>query len=851
MPRFLTCVCFAVTLMGSPVSPARLAAQEPATIGELTPESWNQLIPSGKEVDAIYGDMVLQNSRLRAVIAKPVASRNANMTVRSVGGCLIDLVARSHESDALSAFYPGRKKTPFSAWKTVNSDAGGPAVVTVTGPDTDSSLQHSVQWILQADAGHLTAISTWKNNSAADLTLIPEDELRQDGGKEEMQKSVEGLQDLFWFHDVHWQQAYGIAAEGFRVRVKTSARESVLTWERQDGQPVVLRPGEEFSLTRNIFVNRDYAGVLADYEAASGRGDSLQPHVLAVTADGKPVADARLQLKVAGSSRGTVVTGTDGQVSVRLPSGDLDVQVTIAGQAYPSTSASGTLNGQPATLIAVNQYRPGLVDLRVVDGDQRPIPAKVEFIGRSGTPTPNWGPDSADFFVRNLAYTANGRVQLPIQSGEYELIVSHGAEFHAEFTTLKVESGKTTERTISLPRLVSTPGWISADFHSHSSPSGDNTSSQLGRVLNLAAEHIEFAPCTEHNRVSSYDMHIERLQLQNFLATVSGMELTGSPLPLNHQNVFPMVLRERIQDGGGPQTDLSPETQMERLAAWDNNSIKLIQQNHPDLGWLFYDRDGNQTPDGGFERSFGIMNVMEIHPIHKLMKFERWDIRGGKPAENHTAFNWLQLLNQGFRIYGVVNTDSHYNFHGSGGLRIWVKSSTDEPGKINPDEIRDASREGRIVMSNGPWLEAAFTAADGTGEEVTAGGDLQASSGKIKGKIRVQCSNFLDIDTAMVLVNGRPSPELTFTRTSHPHLFHSDTVRFEHTVEIKLDQDAHIVVLAGHSVQTLGPVFGPDWGTQQPTALTNPVFVDVDGGGFKANRDTLGHPLPVKFAAQK
>jgi hypothetical protein len=31
----------------------------------------------------------------------------------------------------------------------------------------------------------------------------------------------------------------------------------------------------------------------------------------------------------------------------------------------------------------------------------------------------------------------------------------------------------------------------------------------------------------------------------------------------------------------------------------------------------------------------------------------------------------------------------------------------------------------------------------------------------------------------------------------------------------------------------------------------NPVFVDVDGGGFKANRDTLGHPLPVKFAAPK
>ena len=60
-----------------------------------------------------------------------------------------------------------------------------------------------------------------------------------------------------------------------------------------------------------------------------------------------------------------------------------------------------------------------------------------------------------------------------------------------------------------LVRSVKTDGWISADFHSHSSPSGDNTSSQLGRVLNLLCEHVEFAPCTEHNRLSTYDPHLQ------------------------------------------------------------------------------------------------------------------------------------------------------------------------------------------------------------------------------------------------------------------------------------------------------------------------------------------------------
>jgi hypothetical protein len=43
---------------------------------------------------------------------------------------------------------------------------------------------------------------------------------------------------------------------------------------------------------------------------------------------------------------------------------------------------------------------------------------------------------------------------------------------------------------------------------------------------------------------------------------------------------------------------------------------------------------------------------------------------------------------------------------------------------------------------------------------------------------------------------------------------------------------------------------GPDWKDTQPAAFANPVYVDVNGDGFKANRDTLGHPLPVKFVAK-
>ena len=58
----------------------------PALAGEaakLTPDNW-KLAPAGKEVDAIYGDYVLRNDKVVAVIGDAVAGRNANLACRAV-----------------------------------------------------------------------------------------------------------------------------------------------------------------------------------------------------------------------------------------------------------------------------------------------------------------------------------------------------------------------------------------------------------------------------------------------------------------------------------------------------------------------------------------------------------------------------------------------------------------------------------------------------------------------------------------------------------------------------------------------------------------------------------------------
>lgn len=808
---------------------------------QLTPDNYDQLVPAGKEADAIYGDFAVHNKAMKAVVAAAKSSRNANMTVRGVGGCLIDLATRNSESDQLSCFYPGRRKFPFTQARSEDN------AVIVTSPGSDSRPQCEVRYEPVDEKSAVKITSTWTNTTASDWTLVLEDDLRIDGGKEDREFSRSGTTDLYFAHDIFWGQAYGILAEGYELRCNTSRREHLVRYAKDGEETVTIKPQQSFTFSRTVIVATNSPNVRA---IASELNHGPEHHTVRLTftdSSNAVVRDARLKLKSAANDLGTVVADkADGVVEFRVPAGQFSYSISTAGHSASDTPLNLEVQGteEVATTINLPELHRGVVTAKIIDENGKPIPAKVEFIGGEDTNTPNWGPETAEFFVRNLAYTPSGTFEVPLAAGQYDVIVSHGPEYDAVFTKVNVSPGQTANLSAVVRRVVSTPGWVSSDFHSHSSPSGDNTGSQKGRVLNLAAEHIEFAPCTEHNRVSTYDHHIEALNLNNYVATVSGMELTGKPLPLNHQNVFPMVHTPRTQDGGGPVTDDSPETQIERIELWDDRSDKLIQQNHPDIGWLFYDKNGDGKPDTGFSRSFPFMDVMEIHPIDRILDLQKFDIRNNKAVNNNRMLNWLQLLNQGFRIYGVVNTDAHYNFHGSGWLRNWIQSSTDDPAKINSDEMVKASQQGRLIMSNGPYLEATFSAGNKT---AVSGQDLVAKDGKVSVHVRVQCPNWFDIDRVFVLINGRASDEFTFTRKTNPDEFADDVLKFDRTLELSLKQDAHIVVATGHKTETLGDVFGPSGGRQHPAAVTNPVFIDVDGKGFSPTPDTLNYPLPVKF----
>ena len=71
-------------------------------------------------------------------------------------------------------------------------------------------------------------------------------------------------------------------------------------------------------------------------------------------------------------------------------------------------------------------------------------------------------------------------------------------------------------------------------------------------------------------------------------------------------------------------------------------------------------------------------------------------------------------------------------------------------------------------------------------------------------------------------------------------------MNFEEEIQVDLERDTHLIVVATGENSTLEKGWGrsPE-SKMHPVAFTNPIYVDTDGHGFQANGDTLDHALLV------
>lgn len=815
---------FAALLALLAASPASSAAPEAFATG---PNNTGQL-PRGKEADGIAGDFVLRNNKVAAVISANLPLRRANMSTfyGATGitpGCLYDLTLRGANNDQLTIFSPAGQMGPVAHVRIVRDGSDGEALIeTFVSAPGNNGLSKRHEYRLRDDWQGVLVTTTLRNEGETPLKAATDDRWATFA----LSGSIFG---------VTWADAVDPADKaGYAYGIV-------------DGPPVSgtrdLKPGETLSYSRFLAVGTSPAEAVGLVAARRGKTGLVSGHVR--EADGAAVTTAALTIRSAANPDTRTIAYPDGQgrFTFHLPEGEYSVEAADSGRA-PVKRPLKLIAGGNAQ-VDVTMVRAAGVNLEIADEQGRSIPCKVQFHGIEGTKSPHLGPQNRAHGCVDQYHSAQGRFRVPLPPGKYKVIVTRGIEYSHLQQTIDLRPEKAVQVKGVLHRLVDTTGWISADYHSHSTPSGDNTCGTDDRIINLAAEHIEFAPTTEHNRLYDWRPNISKLGLGDFIHTVPGIELTGGGA---HMNSFPFSPEPFKQDNGAPVWNPDSRITAITLRDWQGaEPDRWIQINHPDMVANFIDRNADGEVDGGFRGLAELIDGIETQNYATSELLSGRPFRVGKNNVRqdvvlyHREFIWLQMLNRGHRYAAMAVSDAHSVYgNGVGSWRMYMPSKSDHPPEIDWRENSRHAKAGRSILTSGPFLQVRTD--DGT----LPGGTTRASGG-VKLSVKVQCTDWIDIDRVQVLVNGRPRKEFNFTRQTHADWFSNGIIKFERTIAVPLSQDAHIIVVAVGEKFDLSTGYGTSPQSRlKPFAYHNPIFVDVDGSGFTPDGDLLDWPLPVK-----
>ncbi len=804
-----------IALLLLAASPARAA--EAFEVGEA-----NKLeLPSGKEADGILGDFVIRNELIEATISGDLPGRKANMLTYwgdITPGCLYDLSLRGAGNDQLTLFAPFGQKGDVTHVRIIEGGESGEASIeAVVSAANNNGLYKRHLYRLEDGAQGLLIETTVRNEADSTHQIATHDQIS-------------------WLADLRMVGANMVADA---IDPADKAGYSFGWIGSPPADTLELEPGGERMFQRFLAVGTSPAEAYGLVAMQQGETGSLSGVVSGPK--GSPVTTARILLST-GSDTLIAYPDGAGRFELALPSGPYDLEVTDLGRSEIQQSVQVVAGGSQSLHIEMAKASRVALDIRGEDGET--TPCKVQFIGINGTESPYLGPATRAHGCLDQYHSETGRFSVQVPSGEYRVVVTRGIEFSHLATEIRLQPGRTERVKGRLRRLVDSRGWVSTDFHNHSTPSGDNVTNSRDRVINLAAEHIEFAPTTEHNRFYDWQPFIDELGLSEELATIPGIELTGSGA---HLNAFPYEPDPYAQDGGAPEWQFDPRINAIVLRDYqrpwkDLMPERWVHLNHPNMSLDFVDRDGDAREDGGYKGLAHLIDGIEAWGDQILAR-SPWTIyerRGEERVGHRREFVWLQMLNRGHRYSLIAVSDAHtVHGNGVGGWRSYVISSTDRPSEVDWEEIVLTAKAGQVFVTNGPFLNVE------TGDGTLPGGSSRAQ-GSVPLQVKVQCTDWIDVDRVQILVNGRQRTDLNFTRESHAEWFGDGIEKFNRTIDVPLSQDSHLIVVATGENHDLSTGYGSSWQAEmKPLAYTNPIWVDVDGGGFTPNGDNLGWDLPV------
>lgn len=444
------------------------------------------------------------------------------------------------------------------------------------------------------------------------------------------------------------------------------------------------------------------------------------------------------------------------------------------------------------------------------------IPAKLTLLGVDGTPEPQLtrsdiGRQEGDAILaynRIMSATGLGAVRVPL--GSYDIYVSRGPEWDL-FVARRVRiTDKGAVLRAALRQAIDTTGWLSGDFHVHAACSTDSRVPMIDRVYEFLADAVELIVSTDHNVVCDYGPLIAELGVGRYITSATGDEITTAGW--GHFGAFP--LPQDLMRAGHGAVLVHGRTARDFFADVRKAAPgALINVHHPridpeigyfNLGKLDSDRD--RAGRAGFSFDFDAVEVLNGYQDAERRSVDRM------------IHDWFSLLNHGHLITATGNSDTHHLTYNLGGYpRNYVYVNDDRPAHVTLRKVVDAVKGRHVIFTTGPFVRLVVN-----GGQV---GDLvRAPQGVLRGEIEVQAAPWVSVNLVMLYVNGHEEQRIDVPRST-------ERVRLKKSFTLTVKQDVYVVARVDGD-QPLAPVVGDRQRFDvRPLALTNPVFLDVDGNG--------------------
>jgi hypothetical protein len=444
------------------------------------------------------------------------------------------------------------------------------------------------------------------------------------------------------------------------------------------------------------------------------------------------------------------------------------------------------------------------------------IPCKLTLVGTSGTRSPELGRDdlprqeqgAISYENRIMTLSGQGAIRLP--HGTYDVHVSRGPEWELSVQRGVLVRDVGARVVATLRHVLKTEGWLSADFHVHAAPSFDSRVPMMARVYEFAADGVELLVSTDHNIISDYAPLIAELGAGRYLASAMGDEITTSSW--GHFGAFPLP-RDVHRPGHGAVEahDRPPRAIFRSVRQQAPEAVLNVHHPRFDQGIGYFtvgelDAKADRAAASGFSFDFDALEVMN--------GYEGADLRAVERVMN----DWFALLRHGHLVTATGNSDTHHLHHNIGGYpRNYVRLTDDRPSAARPGDVARALKQHRSFFTTAPFLEIAVGSA-GMGELAPAPG------GEARVTVTVQAAPWVDVSSVALYVDGVPARRWSVQPGTA-------ALRLREELVIALPRDGFVVARAD-GARPLAPVVGDaEHFVVRPFALTNPIFLDVDGDG--------------------